>query len=69
VDPTLQGQGIGSALLQHALARCDQDHTPAYLESSSPANLPLYQRHGFEVVGTIQAGSSPTFWPMVRQAR
>jgi ribosomal protein S18 acetylase RimI-like enzyme len=69
VDPTRQGQGIGSALLQHALARCDRDHQPAYLESSSPANLPLYQRHGFEVLGTIQVGSSPTLWPMLRQPR
>jgi ribosomal protein S18 acetylase RimI-like enzyme len=67
VDPTRQGRGYGSALLQHALRRCDEDQTLAYLESSNPANVSLYERHGFEVVGTIQAGASPTFYPMVRK--
>jgi ribosomal protein S18 acetylase RimI-like enzyme len=69
VDPTRQGKGCGSALLKHALARCDRDGRLAYLESSNPANIPLYERHGFEVAGTIQAGSSPPFWPMLRQPR
>jgi ribosomal protein S18 acetylase RimI-like enzyme len=69
VDPTRQGKGYGSALLKHALALCDRDGRPAYLESSNRANIPLYERHGFEVLGTIQAGSSPTFWPMVRKPK
>ncbi len=67
VDPGHQRQGIGSALLGHALARCDRDGTLAYLESSNPANIPLYERHGFAVVGTIQGGASPPFWMMVRR--
>jgi GNAT superfamily N-acetyltransferase len=69
VDVTKQGRGYGSALLVHALARCDQDHLPAYLEASSPRNRALYARHGFETVGVIQAGSSPPMWPMLRSAR
>ena len=69
VDPSQQGRGIGSALLTHALAICDRDGLPAYLESSNPKNVPLYERHGFEVVGTIQAGSSPTIRAMLRRAR
>ena len=69
VDPAHQRRGHGSALLQHALARCDGDHAPAYLESSNPANIPLYERHGFAVLGTIQAGSSPPIFPMLRPAR
>jgi ribosomal protein S18 acetylase RimI-like enzyme len=69
VDPHLQGKGYGSALLRHALAQCDRDSTMAYLESSNPANLPLYERHGFEILGTIRAGASPTIWPMLRQPR
>jgi ribosomal protein S18 acetylase RimI-like enzyme len=69
VDPTRQGSGYGSALLQHAATLCDRDGRLAYLESSNPANVPLYERHGFEVVGTIQAGSSPPFWAMVRKPR
>lgn len=68
-DPTKQGRGYGSALLKHALARCDRDKLPAYLESSNPVNVPLYQRHGFEIIGTIQQGSSPELVPMLRKPR
>lgn len=68
-DPARQGKGYGSALLKHALARCDRDGKPAYLESSNPANVPLYERFGFKTLGTIQSGSSPTLIPMLRTAR
>jgi GNAT superfamily N-acetyltransferase len=69
VEPAQQGQGLGSALLSHALARCDEDSLPAYLESSNPANVPLYERHGFRVVDTIQVGEAPPVFPMLRSAR
>ncbi len=67
VDPYQQGNGIGSALMKHALIPCDRDGTIAYLESSNPTNISLYKRHGFEVIGEIQVGSSPTMYPMLRQ--
>ena len=67
VDPAQQGKGYGAALMQRALAVCDRDHKPAYLESTNPRNVPLYQRHGFEVLGTIQAGRSPQLVPMLRK--
>jgi ribosomal protein S18 acetylase RimI-like enzyme len=69
VDPAHQGKGYGSQLLRQALAVCDRDGTPAYLESSNSANIPLYERHGFEVLGTIQVGDSPPIFPMLRRAR
>lgn len=69
VDPRHQGKGHGAALLQHALLRCDGDHVPAYLESTNPANIPLYERHGFKVLATIQVESSPPIFPMLRAAR
>lgn len=69
VDPAHQGRGYGSALMTYALQRCDRDHAAAYLESSNPRNIPLYQRHGFEIVGTIQAGGSPPLVPMLRPPR
>jgi ribosomal protein S18 acetylase RimI-like enzyme len=69
VDPSQHRKGYGSALLRHALAACDRDGTPAYLESTSPASVPLYRRHGFEVVATIQVGASPPIFPMLRTAR
>ncbi len=69
VDPARQGQRLGDQLMRHALARCDTDQLPAYLESSNPLNLSFYQRHGFEALGKIQVGSSPTLVPMLRKPR
>lgn len=69
VDPMHQGQGLGSALMQHALIPCDRDHQIAYLESTNRKNIPLYERHGFELLGTIQAGTSPPIFPMLRKPR
>ncbi len=69
VDPAHQGEGHGDALMAYALARCDCDHTPAYLESSNPRNIPFYRRHGFEPLGAIQVGSSPKLVPMLRRSR
>jgi GNAT superfamily N-acetyltransferase len=68
VDVTKQGRGYGSALLRHALERCDRDRLPAYLEATSPLNKALYERHGFEELGVIQAGGSPPMWPMLRNS-
>ena len=69
VDPCHQGKGYGAALMQHALLPCDRDHMPAYLESTNPKNIPLYERHGFAVLGTIQVGASPPLFPMLRTPR
>jgi GNAT superfamily N-acetyltransferase len=69
VDPAYQGAGIGSALMTEALKAVDRDGLIAYLESSNPRNITLYQRHGFEVIGEIQSGSSPVLRPMLRRAR
>lgn len=69
VDVSRQGKGLGSILMKHALARVDREHLPAYLESSNPRNISFYERHGFEAIGRIQSGTSPTVTPMLRQAR
>ena len=68
-DPARQGRGYGSALLGEALANCDRQTLPAYLEATSPRNVKLYERHGFEALGTIQEGSSPDITPMLRKPR
>ena len=69
VDPMQQGKGYGSALMEHALIPCDRDNKLAYLESANPRNVPLYERHGFELLATIQIGSAPPVFPMLRQPR
>lgn len=69
VDPLCQRAGIGSALMTEALKAVDRDGLIAYLESSNPNNVSLYQRYGFEVIAEIQSGSSPILRPMLRKAR
>lgn len=66
VDPGHQNKGLGSALMKYMTARLDEGNCLGYLESSNPMNVSLYERHGFEVVGQIQAGDSPTMKPMIR---
>lgn len=67
VDPWLHRRGHGAALLRHALRRCDHDRALAYLESSNPANIPLYERHGFALLGTIRVGTMEPMFPMLRR--
>jgi ribosomal protein S18 acetylase RimI-like enzyme len=69
VDPSRQRGGHGSALMRHALAACDRAGRIAYLESANPRNVPFYQRLGFERLGTIQPGSAPPVFPMLRKPR
>lgn len=69
VDPAHQGKGHGDALMSFALEQCDREHRPAYLEATSPRNISLYRRHGFEPLGTIKAGSSPPIVPILRRSR
>jgi ribosomal protein S18 acetylase RimI-like enzyme len=69
VDPACQRKGYGAVLLEETLRRCDRGHAVAYLESTNPANIPLYRRHGFKLLGTVQVGSSPPLFPMLRSAR
>ena len=69
VDPAHQGKGIGAALLRHVLNVCDGQKVLAYLEATSRRNVPLYERHGFEALGSIQVADSPPVAPMVRKPR
>jgi GNAT superfamily N-acetyltransferase len=69
VDPWHHRRGLGSRLMEHALARCDRDHALAYLESSNPTNVPFCERHGFTLLGTIRVGSTEPMFPMLRRPR
>lgn len=68
VEPMMQGKGYGSVLMDHGISVCDDQNVAAYLESTNPDNIPLYQRFGFEVVGEIQVGTSPVITRMLRAA-
>ncbi len=61
-----QGRGLGTALLQRTLDRCDQERLPAYLEATSERNVALYERLGFQHLGEFNLATSPPLWPMRR---
>ena len=69
VDPNAQNKGIGHALMTYAVSRCDREGLLAYLESTNPRNISLYERHGFEVMGEIRVGEVPVITPMLRRPR
>lgn len=65
-----QGKGVGSALLREGLQCVDAQSMPAYLESSSEKNLPLYERFGFTITSEQKLGAGgPTVWFMWRPAQ
>ena len=66
-DPSVQGQGVGGALIDPILRRCDRDGAAAYLESSNPDNVSWYQRFGFKVTGEIDYRGGPTVPLMLRE--
>jgi GNAT superfamily N-acetyltransferase len=69
-DTAVRGRGFGQALMRSGLARCDAEHSPAYLESSKAANVPYYQRFGFTVIGEIVVpDGGPRLWKMWRDPR
>ena len=64
-----QRKGVGSSVIGFMLDRCDQEGIPAYLEASSPENVPFYRRHGFEAVQDLQLRNGPPLWGMWREPR
>lgn len=70
VRPEAQGHGVGSRLLQAETARLDAQERAAFLETATPRNVPLYQRHGFEVMTEYRpAPDAPLVWAMWREPR
>ncbi len=70
VAPARQGEGLGTALIQHVLDRCDREGLPAYLEASSARSTRLYERLGFASTGrTVDLPDGPRMWPMWREPR
>lgn len=70
VEPGRQGEGLGGALISSALARCDREGVPAYLEASTHRSRRLYERLGFTFTGhRVDLPDGPAMWPMWRDPR
>jgi GNAT superfamily N-acetyltransferase len=50
VEPSRQGVGIGSALLQPIIGRAAAERLPCYLDTLQPRNVAFYHKHGFKVL-------------------
>ena len=50
VHPSLQGQGVGNAMLGSFLEMVDEQGASAYLETDVDRNVPLYEKFGFTVI-------------------
>jgi predicted N-acetyltransferase YhbS len=68
VDPARQRSGVGGVLIRHGLALAAKDGAPAFLETSAAANIPYYERFGFNVVDQGDApNGGPHIWFMRRE--
>ncbi|WP_433591442.1 GNAT family N-acetyltransferase [Nocardia sp. CA-145437] len=53
VAPEHQGRGLGNAVLRPGIEEAARTGYPAFLETSSEANVRFYQHLGFEVTADI----------------
>ncbi len=62
-----RGQGLSSKLVRPFLAMADERKMIAYTDTENPANVPLYQHFGFQVVEEAAIGSTGvTIWALRR---
>jgi ribosomal protein S18 acetylase RimI-like enzyme len=66
-DPDARGLGLGSAVLQPVLERCDAERVGVYLESSKDTNINFYARLGFRVISELRLPRGPRMWAMWRE--
>lgn len=65
--PDRQGRGLGRAATAPMLAAADRTGLPAYLETASSRNVPIYRSWGFEVARDVDLpGDGPHCWLMHR---
>ena len=57
-DPAHAGRGYGRQLLKHNLAIVDAEYAAAYLDCADEM-VPLYERFGFRVIGSIDLPDGP----------
>lgn len=70
VLPRRQGQGLGRSVIAPGLAAADEAEVPAFLETSTPANVEFYRRLGFEVTAEVKLpDDGPLTWAMLRPVR
>ena len=70
VEPSCQGEGIGTSLIQPAQVRADADGLPCYLETLNEKSIPFYQKHGYNVESEVVLPSGGLhIWALLRESR
>jgi GNAT superfamily N-acetyltransferase len=68
--PEHQRTGVGAALMERTLERCDTEGFASYLETQNEDNLAYYGRFGYDVVTTLTpVRGGPPLWTMRREPR
>jgi GNAT superfamily N-acetyltransferase len=67
-DPSEQGKGLGTKILEDELREADLAGLPCYLETAKEINLKFYEKQGFAVKREDPLpGGGPPLWTMIRQ--
>ncbi|MBE2998532.1 GNAT family N-acetyltransferase [Nocardiopsis sp. HNM0947] len=68
VRPSAQGRGLGRAVIEPGLAAADAEGVPAFLETSTDANVGVYKALGFEITAEYDLpDGGPRTWAMLRR--
>lgn len=69
-DPSAQGRGVGTKLLEERLVHCDGAGEPVYLETNKERNVRFYERFDFKVSQEIEVPEGgPRTWTMWREPK
>jgi GNAT superfamily N-acetyltransferase len=66
VRPEAQGRGLSRAVMEPIFALANKQSVPIYLETMPEANVPIYRRLGFDLVGRSDLHGGLPNWEMVR---
>ncbi|MBN9521849.1 GNAT family N-acetyltransferase [bacterium] len=69
VEPASQRRGLARAVLRPGFDAADRAGQPCYLETQDGADVPIYQRLGFELVGHRRVAGGLWNWEMRRDPR
>jgi RimJ/RimL family protein N-acetyltransferase len=65
----MQGKGLSRAVLRPVFEAADRDRVPVYLETAPEANVAVYRRLGFELVGRTEFPGGLPNWELCREPR
>lgn len=69
-DPSVQRSGVGTMLMEHALAQVDAEGVGSHLETPRLDNVAYYRRFGYDLIETLTpVKDAPPYYTMWRAPR